>query len=268
MKISGENYTLYRGDCLDILPTLEAGSVDAVITDPPYGTTACKWDSVIPFEAMWAGIKHVIKERAAVVLFGSQPFTSALVMSNVDMFRQEIIWDKVLPVGFLDSNRRMMRRHENIILFSVSGYTTFNAQKTSGHKTYIKTKRKQYEGYSAFKTEDGTNTDGTRFPTSIKKVSVAGCRSKTVHPTQKPVALMEYLIRTYTNEGDTVLDFTMGSGSTGVAALRTGRKFIGIELDPDYFDIAVNRIANASGDYVETAKEKRSPQVSMMEMFA
>lgn len=230
------------------------------------GTTACKWDSVIPFEPMWAGIKHVLKPKGAVVLFGSQPFTSALVMSNVDWFRQEIIWDKVLPVGFLDANRRMMRRHENIVVFSEVGYTTFNPQKTHGHGKYKKTKRSQYQGYSAFKTEDGINTDGSRFPASIKQISTAGQRANIVHPTQKPVALMEYLIKTYTNPGDTVMDFTMGSGTTGVACMKTGRNFIGIELDADYFQIAETRIKNAAGDYVTTPKEKAAGQIALWDI--
>ena len=235
-------YTLYQGDCLDVLPTLAAGSVDAVICDPPYGTTACAWDTVIPFAPMWTGIKHVLRPKGAVILFGSQPFTSALVMSNPGWFRQEIIWNKVLPVGFLDANRRMMRQHENVILFSEVGYTTFNPQKTTGHRGYKKTKRRQYAGYSAFKTEDGINSDGTRFPSSIVEISVAGLRTGTVHPTQKPVALMEYLIRTYTNEGDTVLDFTFGSCTTGVACLNTNRRFVGIEKDEEYFNIGKARM--------------------------
>lgn len=263
-------YQLFQGDCLDVMAGLPPQSIDGIFVDVPYGTTNCAWDSVIPFAPMWAGIKHVLKPRGACVMFGSQPFTSALVMSNVEWYRQEIIWDKVLPVGFLDANRRMMRQHENIILFSEVGYTTYNPQKTKGHKGYKKTKRRQYAGYSAFKTEDGINTDGTRFPSSIIQLSVAGLRTGTLHPTQKPVALMEYLIRTYTNEGDTVLDFTMGSGTTGVAAMHTGRKFIGIEMDAGYFQIAQARIAKAAqmadGEFV--TKTGRADDLADLPMFS
>ena len=235
-------YTIHHGDCLAILPTLPAQSVDAIIADPPYGTTSCKWDSVIPLAPMWAELKRVIKPRGAIVLFAAQPFTSALVMSNVEWFRQEIIWDKVLPVGFLDANRRHLRRHENVLLFSGEGYMTFNPQFGTG-SAYDKPPKGQAGAYSAFGSIRSVS-DGKRYPTSI--VVVSNANQDKQHPTQKPVDLFRYLIRTYTNEGETVLDFTMGSGTTGVAAMKEGRKFIGIELDAGYFDIAKRRIHEAT----------------------
>ena len=251
-------YTLYHGDCLDILPTLEAGSVDAVIADPPYGTTACKWDSVIPFEPMWAGIKHVIRERAAVVLFGSEPFSSLLRVSNLDWYKYDWVWTKSNGGGFLLANKMPLKRHELISIFN-SG-RVYNPQFSKGRK--YRATRGAAGGHIAI---PGTEKDrrisgwqtvntGWRYPTSIIHMP----NDTGLHPTQKPVALMEYLIKTYTNEGDTVLDFTMGSGTTGVACMRTGRNFIGIELDADYFRIAEQRIANAAGDIMLTDKERES----------
>lgn len=243
-------YTLHCGDCLDILPTIPAQSVDAIIADPPYGATACKWDSVIPLEPMWRALKRVIKPRGAIVLFAAQPFTSALVMSNAGWFRQELTWDKVLPVGFLDANRRHLRRHENVLIFSGAGYTTFNPQKSQG-KPYRK------EGvytsiYNEYAPMPGVNTTGERFPTSILQFTNAD-RRKGSHPTQKPVNLLRYLIRTYTNAGETVLDFTMGSGTTGVACAMEGRDFIGIELDAGYYEIARRRIESVQPSLLQAA---------------
>lgn len=228
------NYTLYHGDCLEILPALPAQSVDAIICDPPYGTTACKWDSVIPFEPMWAQLKRIIKPRGAIVLFGSQPFTSALVMSNPKWFKYEWMWRKSKPVGHLNAKKRPMLAHESICVF-YSRLETYNPQGT--HETYAVIKRTNNGAYrecskTTAQTMTGYPCTDLIFPHDI---SVG-------HPTQKPVALMEYLIRTYTHEGETVLDFTMGSGTTGVAALNTGRRFIGIERDEGYCNIAVQRL--------------------------
>ena len=234
-------------------------------TRPISGTTACKWDSVIPFASMWEGIKHVLKPRGAVVLFGSQPFTSALVMSNVDWFRYEWVYEKKRITGFLNANRRPMSAHENIVLFGDSE-PLFNPQMRFGkrHKRNRDIQHNQNtDVYSSF-VSTGVVWTNEFFPRSI--VTFSSDPETTVtrkhnpgklqrHPTQKPVALMEYLIRTYTNEGDTVLDFTMGSGTTGVAAMLTGRKFIGIELDETYFAIAEQRIAKAAqmaaGEFVD-----------------
>lgn len=244
----GDGWTIYNADCLDVLPTLEAGSADAVVTDPPYGTTACKWDTVIPFAPMWAGIKHIIKRNAAVVLFGSQPFTSALVMSNPKWFRYELIWEKTMPTGFLDANRKPMRNHENILMFA-AGRTTYNPQMRVG-RPYKQVRR--WRGGPALTSDANilygssvTVNAGTRYPYSVFRTS--NCPAdRGLHPTQKPVALLEYLIRTYTNWGELVLDFAMGSGATGVACLQTGRRFIGVEIDPGYFDIACRRIEQAA----------------------
>jgi len=239
---------LYLGEALDTLAALDV-QVDAIITDLPYGTTACSWDTVIPFAPMWEQVKRVLKKRGAFVTTSSQPFTSALVMSNIDWFRQELIWDKVLPVGFLDANRRHMRVHENILLFSDAGYQTYNPEMTT--RGVPRGKGNNGGGgdgntvYSAFNKSKSFNNE--YYPTSIITVSNGDRTRPEVghHPTQKPVALYEYLIKTYTNPGDTVMDFVMGSGTTGVAAIQTGRKFIGVERERKYFDVAVKRIAQA-----------------------
>ena len=252
------NYKLYHGDCLDVLPTLKPQSIDAVIADPPYGTTHCKWDSVIPFHRMWSVIKHVLKPRVACVLFGSQPFTSALVMSNPSWFSHEWIWSKSNGGGFLNANRQPLKRHEIVSVFS-EGQMLYNPQMTEGSPNACTS-----AGVGATTADLSvigwrTVNNGKRYPTTIQSFS----NDTGLHPTQKPVALLEYLIKTYTNEGDTVLDFTMGSGATGVAAANTGRKFIGVELDAEYFAIAEQRIKNAYGNYVMTDKEKSTPQPSL-----
>ena len=238
---------LYLGDCLEILPTLEAGSVDAVITDLPYGTTACKWDTIIPFESMWKQAKRLLKPHGAFVTTASQPFTSALIMSNLAWFKYELIWDKVnLYTGALLANIQPMKRHENVVVFC-DGATIFNKQMRMGNP-YVRKRKKQCDvgayATSTYKRIKTVNT-GEHNPCSILEIE-AGYRSeKGHHPTQKPAALMAYLIRTYTNEGDTVLDFTMGSGSTGVACIQAGRNFIGIEISEEYFASAKHRIETA-----------------------
>ena len=247
-RIDGYGYTLYHADCLDVLPTFPAASVDAVIADTPYGTTACRWDAPIPFEPMWAAIKHVVKRNAAVVLFGSQPFTSALVMSNPKWFRYELIWEKTMPTGFLDANRKPMRNHENVLVFA-DGRTAYNPQMRDG-RPYTQVRRAS--GGPALTADPNilhgpsvTVNKGTRYPYSVFRTS--NCEpDRGLHPTQKPVALLDYLVRTYTNEGETVLDFTCGSGTTGVACLNTGRRFIGVELDEHYFDVAARRLEAAA----------------------
>ena len=242
---------LHLGDCLDVMQDIPDGSVDMVCTDPPFGTTACKWDSVIPFEPMWAQLKRIVKPSGAIVLMASQPFTSALVMSNVKMFKYEWIWQKDKPSNFALANKQPMKYHENVCVFYQSQccfnkqleprtgsgasrvkYVVDNSRRTSEHLT-VKDKPKMFETL--------------KNPGSIQSVST-GRRQDICHPTQKPVALMEYLIRTYTNPGETVLDFTMGSGTTGVAAANTGRRFIGIEMDANYFAVAQSRIRKAQAD--------------------
>ena len=238
--------SLMQGDCLGRMKEIESGSVDAIICDPPYGTTACKWDSVIPLEPMWEQLKRVIKPNGAIVMTASQPFTSVLVSSNLSQFRQIQVWDKKMPTGHLNAKKKILSRHEDIVMFSPSkfGHFTYNPIKTKGRMRNKTPKRKadDYDGRAYGKVKHrGDNYNDEYYPTSIVEVSNANQRNKQ-HPTQKPVALMEYLIKTYTNEGETVLDFTMGSGTTGVAAKNLNRKFIGIELDKEYFKIAEKRI--------------------------
>jgi DNA modification methylase len=237
---------LLHGDCLDLMAGIPDGSVDMILADLPYGTTACKWDTIIPLDALWAHYKRVIKRNGAIVLTASQPFTSALVMSNPQMFRYEWVWEKDRASGFLDANRRPLRAHENILVFA-GGQTTYNALKTDGHKpsNYTSSRReKPIELYGHYEPS-ATGGRTTRFPRSVVKVNTVNGSYRQQHPTQKPVALMEYLIRTYTNEGETVLDNTMGSGTTGVACVNTNRAFIGMELDAGYFQIAQERIRKA-----------------------
>ena len=236
---------LLHGDCLELMKSIPDGSVDAIITDPPYGTTACKWDSVIPFDLMWEQLNRIIKPNGAIVLFGSQPFSSALVMSNPKMFKYEWIWQKSHATGHLNSKKQPMRQHENISIF-YKKQCTYNPQMIKKNYLDKRTKSGQIENvdiYSSFTKVDRQIhiTDG--YPKTIQYFATpfkGGEGGK--HPTQKPVALIEYLIKTYTNEGETVLDFTMGSGTTGVACKNTNRKFIGIEKDDKYFEIAKNRI--------------------------
>jgi DNA modification methylase len=243
------------GDCLEIMPQLEAGSVDAIITDLPYGTTACKWDTVIPFEPMWAQVKRVLRPRGAFITTGSQPFTSALIMSNLDWFRYEWIYTKRRITGFLNANRRPMSAHENILVFG-QGEPYYVPQMVRGemHKRNRAERHDQNtDVYSGFRSMGIVWTDEF-YPTSV--IEFGADPETTVtrlqrpnkearHPTQKPVSLLSYLVRTYTNEGDLVLDFVMGSGTTGVACVQTGRRFIGIEIDPGYFEIAKRRIGAA-----------------------
>lgn len=257
MASNANRYTLHLGDCLDILPTLPAQSVDAVIADPPYGTTACKWDSVIPLAPMWAELKRVIKPRGAIVLFAAQPFTSALVMSNAEWFKYAWVWEKSLYGDVMNAKNKPMRKHEDVCIFS-DGTTangserrmTYNPQ---GLKRLGRFMRNRYrlDGQATFKPRRPSHGVGwyqefTGYPDSILRFD--NPQHNSPHPTAKPVDLLAYLIRTYTNEGETVLDFTMGSGSTGVAAIREGRRFIGIELDAGYFDIAKRRIGEAVAD--------------------
>jgi site-specific DNA-methyltransferase (adenine-specific) len=316
---------LMCGDCLELMKEIPDGSVDMILTDPPYGTTACKWDSVIPFEPMWEQLKRIIKPNGAIVMTASQPFTSRLVMSNPAWFRYSWVWEKDQGTNFLSAKRHPLKVHEDVLVFYVDLATQRGAakeyqpvrrylqdeQKATGlssegvrrllgncmashyftngvqfcipsEENYRKLQKSGrfampyaelkawYDAlgesvravpynpqmvagspYTSGKGSSGevtgsvkktqTKNEGTRYPRSVIKMK----RETGHHPTQKPVALMEYLIKTYTNEGDTVLDFTMGSGSTGVACVNTNRDFIGIELDEGYFTIAEKRIKEA-----------------------
>jgi site-specific DNA-methyltransferase (adenine-specific) len=228
------NCRLIQGDCLEVMPGL--GSVDCVLTDPPYGTTACKWDSVIPFAPMWGHLKRIVKPNGAIVLMASQPFTSALVMSNVAMFKYCWVWKKNTARNGVVAKLQPLKIHEDVCVFGGN----YSPIMTKG-KLRMKGGKNKPSGISASGMPAKYHKSDEYYPKSILDIKT----ERGLHPTQKPVALMEYLIRTYTNPGETVLDFTMGSGTTGVAAANTGRKFIGIELDPDYFDIAVKRTREA-----------------------
>lgn len=235
------NINLMLGDCLERMKEIPDGSVDLVLTDPPYGTTACKWDAVIPLEPMWEQVQRVLKKNGAAVFTASQPFTSALVMSNVDWFKYEWVWSKTQATGHLNAWRRPMRQHEDILVFSGGSptYTPQIADKPKANRRPVTARTKGSDCYGAHKLNAHRCPPDKSMPRSI--VNFAN-QQRGLHPTQKPVALMEYLIRTYTNEGETVLDFTMGSGTTGVACVNTNRSFIGIERDPGYFEIAKKRI--------------------------
>ena len=232
------NLNLMHGDCLELMKQIPDGSVDMVLADPPYGTTACKWDSVIPFEPMWEQLKRVTKKNGAIVMTASQPFTSALVMSNPSMFAYEWIWVKTKITGVLNAKKMPVRKHEQVLVFCECKATpVYNAQGLVPKGTVTK-QGGNSDNYGSRSSEPYIQ-DYTNWPRDVLEIASEG---KTVHPTQKPVALMEYLIKTYTNEGETVLDFTMGSGTTGVAAKNLNRNFIGIELDEEYFNIAKERI--------------------------
>jgi len=239
---------LHKGDCLEVMQEIADGSVDAIITDPPYGTTACKWDSVIPFEPMWEQLNRVIKPNGAIVLFGSEPFSSALRMSNIKNYKYELIWKKSKCGSPLTAKYKPLTKHENISIFEKRGKkTTYNPQMIEGtpYKRTSKVGKDNNMEYGAKCGFEYGSENGLRHPDCILDFPQKWRRQDQVHPTQKPVPLMEYLIKTYTNEGEVVLDFTMGSGSTGVACVNTKRSFIGIEQDDKYFAIAQDRIDNA-----------------------
>ena len=221
------------------------GSVDLVLTDPPYGTTACKWDSVIPFEPMWEQLNRIIKPNGAICLFGSEPFSSALRMSNIKNFKYDWIWDKKIPSGMSYARFQPMRQTENISVFC-NGKTVYNPQMVKRDKP-IKQGGNKYSPSAPIQArKEGKDSKKTyEYKNPINLIVFDKIRKNSLHPTQKPIPLLEYLIKTYTNEGETVLDFTMGSGSTGVACVHTNRNFIGIEIEEEYFDIAKKRIEEA-----------------------
>jgi site-specific DNA-methyltransferase (adenine-specific) len=238
---------LLKGDCLEVMKTIKSGSIDAIITDPPYGTTACKWDSVIDFDLMWEQLNRVIKPNGAVVLFGSEPFSSALRMSNIKNYKYDWVWQKTRFTGNLNAKRMPLKAHEIVSVFNCKGF--YFPQKTQApkhlidkRKTINNSKVKSGGGFNGSKeyVNIRTKDDGTRYPTTIQKFK--NPNNNSLHPTQKPILLMEYLIKTYTNENETILDFTMGSGSTMVACQNTNRNGIGIEQDETYFNIAQDRI--------------------------
>jgi len=232
---------LYKGDCLEVMKDIKDGSIDAIITDPPYGTTACKWDSVIDFDLMWEQLNRIIKPNGAIVLFGSEPFSSALRMSNIKNYKYDWQWDKKLGGNSMLVKKQPSRVVENIMVFNKHNY--YPQMEERGKPVYKNNKNKAtYESANKHNDKAVRVKNNIYYPKSI--ISIYNSRRGKVHPTQKPVALMEYLIKTYTNENETVLDFTMGSGTTGVACKNTNRDFIGIEQDDNYFKIAEKRIKN------------------------
>lgn len=239
-----EEIKLIHGDCLEEMKNIPDQSIDLVLTDPPYGNTQCKWDSVIPFEPMWNELKRITKETGVIALHCSQPFTSSLIMSNPKMYKHEWIWLKNRGSNFANTVREPMKEHESIAVFS-HGKWTYNKQmqeRTGGGKKLIGKKvsvgKSKRDGMGEINHKDIKSLSKLRVPSSWQKFNVEVGK----HPTQKPVALLEYLVRTYTKENETVLDFTMGSGSTGVACKNLNRKFIGIEKDLKYFEISKERL--------------------------
>ena len=238
-----DNITLWQGDCLNLMCEIPDKSVDMILCDLPYGTTQCKWDTIIPFEPLWEQYNRIIKDCGAVVLFGSEPFSSSLRMSNISNYKYDWIWDKKIPSGMCNAKIQPMRQTENISVF-INGKSHYNPQMIKRDKPII---------WSGAKSSNGTNPLASydkkfkkvsthKYPTNIIKVDKV---KSPIHPTQKPVELLEYLIKTYTIEGETVLDNCMGSGSTGVACVNTNRNFIGMELDNNYFNTAKERIYKA-----------------------
>jgi site-specific DNA-methyltransferase (adenine-specific) len=258
---------LYNDDCFNILKTIPDNSVDLVLTDPPYGTTTIKWDNVLDFDKMWVELERVIKPKSNIILFASQPFTSLLITSKLDWFRYELIWNKNKCGSPGLAKRRPQKVHENILMFSKESGGIYNPIMEKGDPW----KRFNSEGYGSGKNThgygfgnkkiNGGENNGTRYPKSILHASRNFSAQQTVHPTQKPTNVLNWLIMTYSNSGDVVLDFTMGSGSTGISAKLTGRKFIGIELDRNYYEVAVERIDGVESNIVKRSDNQLTTQI-------
>lgn len=242
--LENKNYELWQGDCLELMKNILDKSIDMILCDLPYGTTKCKWDTIIPFEDLWEQYNRIIKDNGAIVLFGSEPFSTELRHSNLKMYKYDWIWDKVKPNGHLVAKHRPMQRNENI--------SVFGKGKINYYPIMVeRDKPKKSKEYSRTEIMGGNTTDNEgktlnkKYPQNILVYSNASQKNK-LHPTQKPVDLLEYLIKTYTQDGEVILDNCMGSGSTGVAAMNLHRKFIGIELEPQYFEIAEKRIQDVA----------------------
>jgi len=246
-----QDITLIQGDCLEKMKDIPDGSIDMILTDPPYGTTACKWDSIIPLEPMWEQLKRIIKPNGAIVLFGSEPFSSHLRMSNIKNYKYDWKWEKSKASGHLNAKKQPMRIYEDVMVF-YKKQCAYNPQGLISSKS--KNVKVSGDRSSVFGKEKDFVTGAFKNYPSNKLFYKNLFGNMCIHPTQKPVALMEYLIKTYTNEGDTVLDFTAGSFSTGVACLNTKRSFIGIEMDKEYFEIGKKRMIDTINtlDYTPT----------------
>jgi len=252
--LDSHGFELHLGDCLDVMKDIPDGSVDMILADPPYQTTCLKWDSIIPLEPMWKHLRRIIKPNGAIVMTASQPFTTMLIASNMDMFKYCWVWKKTKTGGAFDAKNKPLKEHEDIAVFSGGGIPTNSLNKMVYYPQGLSGCNKIMTNDKSLRASFGGNRPGlkdnyiqtqTDYLRSIIEIRSEG---KTVHPTQKPVPLGQYLIKTYTNEGETVLDFTAGSGSFGVAAILENRKFIGIELDEKYFEIAKSRIEDTIKD--------------------
>jgi site-specific DNA-methyltransferase (adenine-specific) len=268
---------LYNSSCFDVFPTLDDNSVDMVCVDPPYGTTSIEWDSVLDFSEMWKGLNRVVKPNGNIIIFGSQPFSSLLICSNIKHFKYELVWNKNKCGSPGLAKKRPQKIHENIMIFQRdSKGATYNPIMESGdaykRKSTNKDKDGNLVGYGSGKNTHGygfgkekmmeSNNSGTRYPKSILHASRNFSAQQQVHPTQKPTNLLNWLIMTYSNPNDTILDFTMGSGSCGVSAKLTGRKFIGIELNKKYYDIAVSKIGESKENSISTKDHQLTTQIS------
>ena len=247
MDLVTDDIKLMFGDCLERMKEIESGSIDMVLTDPPYGTTACKWDSIIPLAPMWAQLKRIIKPNGAMVMMAGQPFTSALVMSNLKQYKTSWVWNKRFGANFGTAKYHPMKIHEDVVVFCKKT-AVYNPQMVKRVKPIKLGKNVSKRGSANLQTakkEFNGKVYTEKFPQSILEYSTRAGGQVKQNPTQKPVPLMEYLIKTYTHESETVLDFTMGSGTTGVAAVNTRRKFVGIEMDAGYYGISCGRIMDA-----------------------
>ncbi|HBA6341391.1 TPA: site-specific DNA-methyltransferase [Escherichia coli] len=249
---------LHNADCFDIFPQIASNSVDLVCADIPYGTTRCRWDSVLDLQLMWKQIYRISKPNAAIVLFSAQPFTSVLVNSNLRDWKTEWIWEKPHATGFLNAKKQPLRAHENIEVF-YRKQPTYNPQMTYGHARKTSTRGRLNTDVYGDALKKVVYDSTSRYPRDVQKFS-SDKQKQALHSTQKPLALVRYLIETYSNIGDTVLDFTMGSGTTGVACQQSGRRFTGIEKDPEIFRIALERMGikqeHAALNFVETTSER------------
>ena len=242
MKDTTLKYQLYNDDCFNIFPHIENKSIDLILADLPYGTTACKWDTILPLDKLWEDYSRIIKKDGKIVLTAAQPFTSLLVSSNFKDFKYELIWEKPQGTNPLNAKVMPLKSHENILIFS-KNKGTYNPQMETGapYAGFSSEDKKIGEVYGSAKSKHNENF-GTRYPKSILRFSQD---RGGLHPTQKPVPLFEYLIKTFSNEGELILDNTMGSGTTGVACANSGRRFVGIEMDKIYFNTAKQRIETA-----------------------